>query len=468
MKLYNTLSRKVEEFKPINDKKVTFYHCGPTVYWIQHIGNLRGMTMADLIHRTLIYLGYNVTFVRNYTDVGHLTSDQDVGEDKMEKGARREGLTPKQIANKYIKIFENDIKAINIIEPSFKPRASDYITPMIEMIQTLLNKGFAYVTDQAVVYDVTKFPNYNQLNHQKMEELVKGLGKGDVENPEKKHFVDFNLWVFKKGRHQNALQTWPSPWGEGFPGWHIECSVMSKKLLRETIDIHMGGIEHIPVHHTNEIAQSEAANAKKFVNYWLHNEWLVANDEKMAKSAGTGLTLQQVIDKGFEPLALRYFFLSAHYRSKQNFTWEALEAAQQGYKKLKNYVIILKKQQQRTTLSQEKLNQIDLFRSRFVQAISTDFNIPQAFAVVWEMLKSNIPSIDKLDLLLEFDQVLGLKLNQVAEDVIPEEVIKLADKRKKAKDNKEFDKADRLRNEISNKGYSIKDTNDSFILTKSQ
>jgi len=463
MKLYNTLTRKIEEFKPINDKKVTFYHCGPTVYWIQHIGNLRGMTMADLIHRTLIYLGFEVTFVRNYTDVGHFTSDQDTGEDKMEKGAKREGLTPREIADKYIKIFENDIKAINILEPSFKPRASDYIAPIVEMIQTLLNKGFAYITDQAVVYDVTKFPNYNQLNHQKMEELVKGLGKGDVENPGKRHFADFNLWVFKKGRHQNALQTWPSPWGEGFPGWHIECSVMSKKLLGETIDIHMGGIEHISIHNTNEIAQSEAVSGKKFVNYWLHNEWLVVNEKKMAKSTGTGFTLQQIIDKGFDPLALRYLFFNAHYRSKQNFTWQTLESAQNSLNNLRQKIVDLKTSENlRSNIKDLESN----FKYQFTEFISSDFQIPQALALLWDVLKSDLNDKEKLALAIDFDRVFGLKLSEISEEKVPEEIIKLAEERKTARKNKDFTKADELRKEINKKGYQVEDKGKDFKISE--
>jgi len=466
MRIYNTLTRSLEEFKPINDKKVTFYHCGPTVYWVQHIGNMRGMTMADLIHRSLIYLGYNVTFVRNYTDVGHLTSDQDEGEDKMEKGAKREGLTPNEIANKYIKIFEEDTKAINILEPDFKPRATEYIGEMIKMIQTLLDKGFAYITEQAVVYDVSKFPNYNQLNHQKMEELIKGSGKGDVENPLKKHFADFNLWVFKKGRHQNALQTWPSPWGEGFPGWHIECSVMSKKLLGETIDIHMGGIEHISVHHTNEIAQSEAVSGKKFVNYWLHNEWLVLNEEKMAKSAGTGLTLKQVIEKGFDPLVLRYFFLNAHYRSKQNFTWEALEASQTAFNNLKQKIIDLKKSTNFPPPTSTVQLPTSHFQHQFVTSLESDFQIPQALALLWDVLKSDLKDEEKLALALDFDKVLGLKLADIYEKEFPLKVIKMADEREEARKKKDFVKADELRKGTLSLGYAIEDTKDGYKLKK--
>lgn len=466
MKLYNTLTRKIEEFKPIEPGNVRFYHCGPTVYWVQHIGNLRAMTWADLIRRSLTYLGFKVNFVRNYTDVGHLTSDADEGEDKMEKGARREGLTPKQIADKYIKIFEEDTRALNIISPDEKPRASEYIKQIIEMIKILLDMDFAYITDLAVVYDTSKFVGYNKLNRQKIELNIKQGGKGKVVDPGKKHFSDFNLWIFKKGVHQNALQTWPSPWGEGFPGWHIECSVMTKKLLGNTIDIHMGGIEHISVHHTNEIAQSEAANGVKFVNYWIHNEHLSVDQKKMAKSEGTGFTLKDITNHGFEALDLRYFFLQAHYRSKQNFTWEALKASQESYAKLKQFVLALKKQTQRTILSQEKLDKVQQYQQRFQQAVSNDFQIPQALAVTWEMVKSNIPSIDKLDLLYDFDQVFGLKLNEIEEEKIPREIINLAEERFKARKFGDFKKADILRKQIQLKGFETADSKDGYTIKK--
>ncbi|HTW96541.1 MAG TPA: class I tRNA ligase family protein, partial [Candidatus Methylomirabilis sp.] len=270
--LYNTLGRKKEEFKPIKKGQATFYYCGPTVYWVQHIGNLRGSFCADIVHRTLEYLGYKVKMVRNYTDVGHLVSDEDSGEDKMEKGARREGLDPKEIAEKYIAVYEQDTKDLNILEPWRKPRATKHIKEMQAMVKTLLEKGFAYATPLAIYFDVAKFPNYTALSGQNLEKNIIGEGSGDVNDPAKKHARDFALWFFRAGVHANALQFWKSPFksplvkaGEGFPGWHIECSAMSKKYLGDTLDIHMGGIEHIPVHHTNEIAQSEAANGVKFV-----------------------------------------------------------------------------------------------------------------------------------------------------------------------------------------------------------
>lgn len=458
MKLYNTLTRSIEEFKPLSEKQVLFYHCGPTVYWVQHIGNLRAMVWADLIRRSFLYLGYQVKFVRNYTDVGHLVSDEDEGEDKMEKGAKRENLTPQQIADKYIAIFEKDIKDLHILKPDVTPRATEYIPQMIEMIQTLIDKGYAYITSSAVVFDVSKFKDYNKLNRQKLEANIQGSGKGTIEDPEKKHFADFNLWVFKKGAHANAIQTWTSPWGDGFPGWHIECSVMAKALLGSTIDVHMGGVEHIPVHHTNEIAQSEAANGVRFVDYWLHNEHLDVNERKMAKSEGTGYTLSQIEERGYDPLALRYFFLSAHYRSKQNFTFEALSGAAETLKRLRETVIQLKKQTQRTMLSEEKLDKIDLYRTRFIEHISNDFQISQAVSVMWEMLKSNVPSEDKLDLLFEMDQVFGLKLNEVVEEQIPIDIMNLVKERELARTAKDFQKSDELRKAIEKKGFEIEDT----------
>jgi cysteinyl-tRNA synthetase len=469
MKLYNTLTRSLEEFKPLKDKKILFYHCGPTVYWVQHIGNLRAAVWADLIRRSLLCLGYDVTFVRNYTDVGHLTSDADEGVDKMEKGAKREGLTPQEIADKYINIFEHDIKALNILEPNHKPRASQYIEGMIKMIQTLLEKKHAYITSLGVYFDVSTFPNYNKLNRQKLDLNIKGKGKGRAEDPEKRHFADFALWFFKKGSPQNALQTWPSPWEEGFPGWHIECSVMAKELLGNTIDIHMGGVEHIPVHHTNEIAQSESANGVTFVNYWLHNEHLNVDNAKMAKSQGTGFTLKEITDKGFDPLALRYFYLSAHYRSKQNFTWDALAASQSSLQKLREIVLSLKSQISQTsrfTLSSDKLNQLDQYRSQFQERISNDFQVPQALALMWEVTKSNIPSSDKLDLLFQFDQVIGLQLNEVTEEKIPEEVIRIANEREQARKTKDFQKSDELRKKIQELGYEIEDLADTYKLRK--
>lgn len=462
MQLYNTLSRSYEEFKPLKADQVTFYQCGPTVYWVQHIGNLRAMTWADLIRRSLLYLGYDVKFARNYTDVGHLVSDEDVGEDKMEKGARREGKSPQEIADKYIGIFEEDTRALNIMEPTYKPRATEYIGQMIEMIRTLIDKGHAYQTEYAIYFDVSTFRDYNSLNHQKIDFNQKGMGKGTADDPGKRHFADFALWFFKKGPHKNALQTWPSPWGEGFPGWHIECSVMSKSLLGTTIDIHMGGVEHISVHHTNEIAQSESANGVKFVDYWLHNEHLNVDNEKMAKSQGTGFTLQQIREKGFDPMDLRYFFLQAHYRSKQNFTWEAMEAAKQGRKNLFSlyFTGFIPGNVQITDKGKQ-------YEDEFKKMVGNDFQVPQALALAWSMLRDEkLGKPERAAIFNKFDTVFGLNFAKAPKFIIPSEITDLAEKRKQAKAGKNFALSDQIRREIEEKGYLIEDAKEGYKIKK--
>ncbi|OGY38796.1 MAG: cysteine--tRNA ligase [Candidatus Brennerbacteria bacterium RIFOXYC1_FULL_41_11] len=479
LKIYNTLSRKLEEFIPIEANKLRFYHCGPTVYWAQHIGNLRGMTMGDLVVRTFKYLNYETLHVRNYTDVGHLTGDNigdaDSGEDRMEKSARAQKLSPDIIAQKYIDQFEEDTKAINLLEPTHKPRATEYIPQMVEMTQTLIEKGFAYETDLAVYFDVKKFPDYTKLSGQNLEKMQKDAGKGDVSDAQKKSPLDFALWFFKAGVHKNSLQSWPSPFksklvkkGRGFPGWHIECSVMSKTLLGDALDAHMGGVEHIPIHHTNEIAQSESANNKKFVNYWLHNEHLLVNDKKMAKSEGTGYSLQEIMEHGFDPLTLRYFFLTAHYRSKQNFTWEALKNAQASLEEMKNKIatLMLFTKEQQAERSEAAL----ALKQKFENALADDFSIPQALATAWETLKSEAMPQEKLQLLFEFDKVLGLKLNetnarQTLSDT-PENIKSLIAKREQARKNKDFKKSDDLRKQVENLGFELQDTPDGIRIYK--
>ncbi len=515
VKLYNTLTREKEEFKPITPGKVLMYHCGPTVYWTQHIGNMRAMVLADFIVRTFKYLGYDIKLVRNYTDVGHLTDDGDEGEDKMslkhiyfkcpncnetlDTGllAREQDWknaiplkslsytcsrcgqkispqknsffvkkkeSPKQIANKYIKIFERDIKLLNILQPDVKPRATECVQDMIKMVKVLLDKGYAYSTDLAIYFDVSKAKDYTRLSRQKLEEQIKDAGKAEVSDPQKKHAADFAIWFFRAGKHQHALQYWPSPFssplvknGEGFPGWHMECSVMANKFLAKTIDIHMGGVEHIPVHHTNEIAQSESANGVEFAHYWLHNEHLLVNGGKMSKSEGTAYALQEIIDKGYSALALRYFFLQAHYRSKQNFTWQALEAAKKGLERLKQAV-------QQAADKNGKINQE--YQQKFIDYISDDFNMPQALSVAFELLKSKIPPADKKATLLDFDKVFGLKLNQIEQmpEKIPEAVKKMAQERQTARQNKNWAKADELRDKIRQAGYEIEDQPNGFKL----
>lgn len=452
LKVYNTLTRSLEEFKPIAKNQVRFYHCGPTVYWVQQIGNLRGMMMADLIRRSLIYLDYDVKFARNYTDVGHLTGDNlgdaDLGEDRMEKAAKRENLDPQKIAQKYIEIFERDTEAINIIPPDYKPIASEYIGPMQSMIKTLLEKGFAYQTDKAVYFEVAKFPDYTKLSGQKLEKNKTGLGKGDIVDSDKRSPHDFALWFFKTGAHKKALQYWPSPFeskevenGEGIPGWHIECSAMAGDIFGATIDMHMGGVEHISIHHTNEIAQSESANGAKFVNYWLHNEHLLFDGKKMSKSEGTAFVLDDIIAKGYEPLALRYFYLNAHYRSKQNFTWEALSAAKQAYDRIKKQVRLLGSGDEKGQVSA-------IYKERFIKALENDFNIPEGLALLWELVKSDLDDQTKIATIRDFDRVLGLDLLNQEKIVLSDEVQDLLDKRELARKLGNWNESDQLREKL--------------------
>lgn len=468
--LFNTLTRKKEEFVPIAGDTVLFYHCGPTVYWTQHIGNLRGMTMGDLVRRVLEYSGYTVKHVRNYTDVGHLTSDSDTGEDKMEKGAKREGKTPDEIALMYIRQFEEDTNKLNLLEPTKKPRATQYIAEMIGIVSTLLEKGYAYTTDLAVYFDVTKFKNYTALSHQQMDKLMEGAGKADVQDPRKKHAADFALWFFKAGVHASAIQYWPSPFqsllvkdGVGFPGWHLECSAMTKALLGTTIDIHMGGVEHISVHHTNEIAQSEAANGVPFVHYWLHNEHLLVNDKKMAKSEGTGFALSEVMSKGYDPLVLRYFFLQSHYRSKQNFTWEALDGAKTAITALRDLFVSWKDD---VVIDWRISNTADEYKAKFIDAISDDLNIPKALGVVWDMTKGSLSNAEKHLLLLDFDRVLGLGLGEWKEEKIPDEFMQKALQITNLRKEKKFTEADALRKQITDAGFIVQDTPSGTIVKK--
>lgn len=402
LKIKNTLSKEKEIFEPIEAEKVRFYQCGPTVYWHQHIGNMRAVVLADFINRSLQYLGYEVNFVRNYTDVGHLSGDNvgdaDSGKDRMEKAVQRERKTPEEIANFYIKEYEEDLKKLNTLKPNSQPKATDYIKEQIEMIEILFKKSFAYQSNLAIYFDTSKAQDYYRLSGQNAAANICGAGVGNVKDSEKKCSADFALWFFKKGAHQNALQTWDSPWGKGFPGWHLECSAMAKKLLGDTLDLKMGGIEHISIHHTNEIAQSENANEKKYVNYWLHNEHLLIDNKKMSKSGGTSFLISDLEKKEFSALDLRYFFLQAHYRSKQNFTWESLEASKNVREKL------LKKINNFPDGGKIDGN----LKKEFTNFIEDDFALPRALTIIFKTLKSKISDADKKATILDFDRVLGV------------------------------------------------------------
>ncbi|MFA5420909.1 MAG: class I tRNA ligase family protein [Patescibacteria group bacterium] len=405
--------------------------------------------------------------VRNYTDVGHLSSDEDEGEDKMEKSAKKESLKPEDIANKYIKAYEDDVKKLGIVSPKFKPKATENIEEMIDLIQLLIVKAYAYSTDLAIYFDVSKFDNYTKLSGQKLEKNKAGAGRADVGDKGKRNPADFALWFFRAGEHKNAIQYWSSPFfsplvenGYGFPGWHLECSAMIKKFLGETIDIHMGGIEHVSVHHTNEIAQSEAANGVKLANYWLHNEHLLFNNAKMSKSEGTSYSLAEIESKGFKPLALRYFFLQAHYRSKQNFTFEALKASQKGltniYEKIRNLGVEI-----------GEVNQD--FKDKFLNDLLDDFNVPKSLAIISEILKSDISDSDKLATLLDFDKVWGLAFSEILEEEsgeLSDEVKNILEERDNARKNKDFKKSDELRFKLEEMGYKVEDSSEGTILKK--
>lgn len=466
MKLYNTLSRDIEEFKPQKSPEVSFYSCGPTVYDYTHIGHMRAYTNTDFLKRTLTYLGLKVNHVMNITDVGHLTGDTDEGEDKLEKGAKSSGKSVWDVAKFYTDNFSETMKALNILPAETTCKATDHIEDMVELVKKLIEKGFAYETKEAVYFDTSKFPNYGKLSGQKLEEKIQQARKEVVKDPEKKNPADFALWFKTVGRFAKHEMHWSSPWGEGFPGWHIECSAMSMKYLGETIDIHSGGVDHIPVHHENEIAQSEAATGKQFVKYWFHHEHLMVDGVKMSKSFQNFYTLEDINQKNIDPLALRYLFTQTHYRQQMNFTWESLQGAQNSFINMKELVFSLRKQTDRQMISEDKLAQVDSFRSQFRTALENDLQMPQAVAVVWSMLKSNIPSGDKLDLLYEFDKVLGLNLKEIREDVIPKNILDLVLQRETARKNKDFTTSDQLRTEIEKHGYKVEDIGETYSLKK--
>ena len=426
LKIYNTLIRKKETFSPIKKNEVGLYTCGFTVYDYAHIGNLRTYIFEDLLKRILLFNGYKVKHVLNITDVGHLTSDADEGEDKMLKGAKREKKTVWDIAEFYTQEFQKDIKKLNIQDPTIWCKATDHIKEQIEMISSLEKKGFTYLSGGNVYFDTSKVKDYGKLARldlkaENQERVEKDLNK--------KSSQDFVLW-FTKSKFQDQDMKWPSPWGVGYPGWHIECSAMATKYLGKSFDIHCGGIDHIPVHHTNEIAQSESAlDVKPWVHYWMHGEFLVVGDsEKMGKSKGNFLTLSFVQEKGYDPLAYRYFCLGTHYRKPLMFSWEAMDSAQNAWKKLQNKVLELIEKP-----TQGKKN-AESFIEDFQGAINDDLNMPQALAVVWAMLKDEeVNNKIKYRTLLEFDRVLGLGVESIKKVNISEEVQILMEKREDAR-----------------------------------
>lgn len=458
MKFYNTPARKLEEFIPVREGKAGIYSCGPTVYWNQHIGHMYAYTKWDVLVRFLRYMSYEVKWVMNITDVGHMTSDADTGEDKMEKGAKREGLSVWQIAEKYIRQFNDSMKLLNITPPDILCRATEHINEQIELIKLIEKNGFTYKTKTGLVFDTAKFPAYREFAHLELDKQIPGLR---VEaDPEKKNPWDFLLWVTNQPNH---IMQWDSPWGRGFPGWHIECTAMSVKYLGRNFDIHTGGIEHIPVHHTNEVAQGFGAFGRRTANYWLHNGWLMLKGEKISKSLGNMITVQDLVEKGYDPLAMRYLTFNSHYRQGMDFTWEALDGAASSLARLRGLMASWRREKGRTSLSPEKLAVADGYRRRFVEVLSDDLNTSGAMAIVWEAAKSSLPSADKYDLVADFDQVLGMRLtDQVAEEKTPEvpgEIKNLSEKREKLRRQGKWEEADKIRKKIQEMGWEITDTN---------
>ncbi len=461
IKLYNTLTRKKEILKTEKLGLVKMYSCGPTVYNYAHIGNLRTYLFMDTLRRVLKYDGYKLLGVMNITDVGHLTNDGDNGEDKMSIAAKEQQKTPIEIANYYTDIFFNDFKKLNISLPEKVVKATDHIQEMISFVQDLEQKGFAYETSDGVYFDTEKFDNYGALSGQKREDLLSGA-RIDV-NDEKHNPRDFAVW---KKAEPNHIMQWPSPWGMGYPGWHIECSAMSKKYLGEIFDIHTGGVDHIPVHHENEIAQNEACAGHKTVNLWMHAEFMLVNNGKMSKSLKNTYTIQQLEDMGYSPMEFRYFCLNTHYRKKLNFTFDSLNSSKISYSRLINTINDHK-------LSTNKVPQslIDDYISKFDAAINDDLNIPLALGLLWSMLKEE-KSFMIYDTALLFDQILGLRLSDIKIEKsnttldVPQEIIDLCEKRKVAKSNKDYALADSIRHEIQNKGYQVIDTQDGYNIKK--
>lgn len=465
--LFNTLTKEKELFVPLSAGKVGMYNCGPTVYNFAHIGNLRAYVFADILRRTLEHDGYEVTQIINITDVGHLVSDSDEGEDKMEKGARLAGKTAQEIAEFYMEVFFEDLKKLNIQKATAYPRATEHIVEQIALIKKLEAKGFTYKTSDGVYFDTAKFPRYGDFAGLNIEGQKEGTRVES--NPEKRSPTDFALWKFSGS--EKRQQEWSSPWGIGFPGWHIECSAMSMKYLGETFDIHTGGIDHIPVHHTNEIAQSECATGKKFANFWLHSGFVNVEGGKMAKSEENFIRLETLEERGISPLAYRYWLLSAHYSKTVNFTWETLEGAQTALKKL--HEIFRNLEDKKAEVNSEYL-------ARFSEALNDDLDTPKVIALLFELLKDSEVK-NKRAIMLEFDTILGLGFSMSKKELethgiksqielstndTPILIQNLLLEREIARKNKNWRKSDELRDEIAKMGYKVTDTDEGTRVTK--
>ena len=453
---YNTMTHKKEEFIPIDDKEVRIYSCGPTVYKDATIGNMRTNIFQDNLRRTLEYNGYKVKQAMNITDVGHLVSDGDEGEDKMIKSAKQEGKTPLEIANHYTKLFFKDLERLNIELPEIICKATDNIQDMIKAVEKLVEKGYAYETSTAIYFDVSKLDKYPVLSNLDVDKQKAGA-RVEVDT-EKRNPHDFAVWIKAP---ENHLMKWDSPWGPSYPGWHIECSVMSQKFLGEVFDIHTGGIDLIPTHHENEIAQSKGMCGKVPAHYWMHGEFLLINGGKMSKSLGNVYLLQDIVDRGYDPLVYKLFCYSIQYRKKLNFTWEGMDSAKISLDRLRDAY-------QKQLIGNDEIDnsEIDKYRNNFKEAINDDLNMPVAMSVVWEVAKSSKKSKKLADLLKEFDKVLGINIDYVQNEEIPEDINELLSKRQEARANKNWEESDKLRDLIKEKGYIVKDSKDGQTIEK--
>jgi len=469
LQIYNSLTKNKEVFEPLKPPKVYIYTCGPTVYDYVSIGNWRTYTLSDLVVRTLKYLGYSVQYIMNITDVGHLTGDNlgdaSTGEDRMEKASKRENKSAWDIAKFYTNDFKKGYKQLNLTQPQKFAKATKHIQEQIELVKKIEQKGLTYKIDDGMYFNVKKWENMGN-EYGKLSSLDKIKEGARVKpNPQKKDPRDFALWKFSPKDKQRQME-WPSPWSKGFPGWHIECSAMSMKYLGDQFDIHIGGEDLKNTHHPNEIAQSEAVTGKKpFVKYWIHGAFLRVDGQRMGKSLGNVYNLHDLQKKGFDPLALRYLYLTAHYRKPLNFTWEALENSQKSLNNLRDIVVVPHSAGRPDAVSQKESKALRQFNNRFTKSISDDFNMPEALAVVWEMAKSNLKQTQKIGLLKSWDEVLGLDLEKVSKvskvpkvSKAPKEVKKLIDKREKLRKQKKWQQADEIRKKIEKMGFKIKDT----------
>lgn len=454
---YNTLTKKKEKFEPIKEGEVKIYSCGPTVYKDATIGNLRTYIFMDSLRRTLKYNGYKLKHAMNITDVGHLVSDGDEGEDKMIKSSRETGKDPLEIATYYTKLFLDDCKKLNIDMPEIICKATEHIEDMEKFVAKLIENGYAYETSTAIYFDVSKLDNYGILSGINLKEQKAGA-RIEIDE-EKKNPYDFALWIKAPKNH---LMKWESPWGLCYPGWHIECSAMSNKYLGDVFDIHTGGVDLIPTHHENEIAQSKGVTGKIPARYWMHGEFLLIDGGKMSKSLNNAYLLSDIINKGYEPLSYKLLNFSSHYRNKLNFTWEALDSSSKALQKLREGY--RKHLEGNDVIEEDKINE---YKEQFLEAINDDLNMPLAMAIVWEVIKRNEKSKQYAQVLLDFDRVLGLEIdkeNEVQE--LPDEVKNLIEERKKARENKDYEKSDELRNKIEKMGYKVKDSKDGMQVQK--